>query len=437
LSQPFRFILLAAACVRVAAAQAPAAAPRPRLSTVGAGWASSSVNAVIFRTNSVVTHDEVQYTAYYDDSARVVLARRTLGSDHWTRHTTSFTNDVTDAHNAIAIAVDGAGVLHVAWAEHNRTLHYARAVRAGSLELGPPQAMTGQHESRVTYPQFYTLRGGDLLFMYRDGQSGRGDVMLDRWSVHAQAWSAVAHPLISGDGARNAYVNGMAIDERGGWHLSWCWRESPDVASNHDVLYAMSPDEGMSWRTSDGRGYALPITALTAEVAWAIPQGHELINQTTMAVDSRGRPLISTYWRADSSDVPQFRLVWHDGIRWHATQVGARTEPFRLSGGGTKRIPVSRPLVLAGAGTTVYVVFRDAERGLGIQVATSTDSGHTNWRVRTLLNAPVGQWEPTHDPVAWQQQRRLHLFVQRVGQGDAESLEALPPQPVSILTWVP
>ena len=124
-------------------------------------------------------------------------------------------------------------------------------------------------------------------------------------------------------------------------------------------------------------------------------------------------------------------------MRWHATQVGARTQPFRLSGGGTKRIPVSRPLVLAGAGTTVYVVFRDEERGPGIQVATATDATHTNWRVRTLLNAPVGQWEPTHDPVAWTRSRRLNLFVQRVGQGDAESLEALPPQPVSILTWVP
>ena len=429
--------MIAAMLARTVPAQAQSAAYLTHLSPVGTGWASSSVNAVIFRTNSVVTHGRLQYTAYYDDSARVVLARRAVGSDRWTVRTTSYTNDVTDAHNAIAIAVDGGGVLHVAWAEHNRALHYARAIRAGSLELGPSQAMTGKDESRVTYPQFFALRGGDLLFVYRDGQSGRGDVMLDRWSVRAQAWSVVAHPLISGDGARNAYVNGVAIDERGGWHLSWCWRESPDVATNHDVLYAFSPDEGRSWRTSDKRTYSLPIRAATAEVAWAVPQGHELINQTTMTVDARGHPLIATYWRADSSEVPQFRLVWHDGMLWHATQVGARTQPFRLSGGGTKRIPVSRPLVLAGAGTTVYVVFRDEEFGPGIQVATATDATHTDWRIRTLLNAPVAQWEPTHDPVAWTQSHRLHLFVQRVGQGDAESLEPLPPQPVSILTWVP
>ncbi len=435
-SPSLQCVAIAACCVRGAAAQVPAA-PTTQVSTVGSGWASSSVNTVIFRTSTVVTHGHVQYTAYYDDSARVVLARRTVGADRWTVHTTAYTNDVTDAHNAIAIAVDGGGVLHVAWAEHNRALHYARAMRAGSLDLGVAQAMTGQHESRVTYPQFVTLAGGDLAFIYRDGQSGRGDVMLNRWSVRRQAWRTVAHPLISGEGARNAYVNGMAVDARGGWHLSWCWRESPDVATNHDVLYAFSPDEGRHWRTSGGRAYHLPITAGTAEVAWAVPQGHELINQTTMTTDARGRPLIATYWREDSSAVPQFRLVWRDRVQWHATQVGARTTPFRLSGGGTKRIPVSRPLVLAGAGNTVHVVFRDEERGPGIRVATSTNAMHTEWRVQTLFAASVGQWEPTHDPVAWRQRRRLSLFVQRVGQGDGETLETLPPQPVSILTWVP
>ena len=252
---------------------------------VGKGWARSSVNTVIFRTSSVVTHRGFQYTAWYDDSARVVLAKRRLATDKWTVRVTPYTNDVTDAPNAIVLAVDGDGIRHVAWAEHARALHYARGMSAGSLELGPSVAMTGAHETRVTYPQFYALRGGDLLFIYRDGQSGRGDVMLNRWSVRQRAWRAVAHPLISGEGARNAYVNTLAIDARGGWHLSWCWRESPDVASNHDVVYAHSTDEGQSWRSSKGVRYTLPMTASTAEVAWAVPQGHELINQTTMTVD--------------------------------------------------------------------------------------------------------------------------------------------------------
>lgn len=106
-------LLAAVVCGRVAAAQLPADAPPTHAVTVGTGWARSSVSTVIFRTSSVVTHGTVQDTAYDDDSARVVLARRRLGTDRWDVRTTSYTNEATDAHNAIAIAVDGRGVLHV------------------------------------------------------------------------------------------------------------------------------------------------------------------------------------------------------------------------------------------------------------------------------------------------------------------------------------
>ena len=148
-----------AALAFLLAAPALASAQRPdvHVSELGLGWARSSVNAVIFRTSSVASHGDLQYAAYYDDSAHVVLARRRFGETRWTVERTPFTNDVTDAHNAIAIAVDGKGVLHVAWAEHNRGLHYARGVRAGSLALGPVERMTGAREERVTYPQFYSL----------------------------------------------------------------------------------------------------------------------------------------------------------------------------------------------------------------------------------------------------------------------------------------
>ncbi|HKP15597.1 MAG TPA: BNR repeat-containing protein [Gemmatimonadaceae bacterium] len=407
-----------------------------RVSELGLGWARSSVNAVIFRTSSVASYGDLQYAAYYDDSAHVVLARRRFGETRWTLERTPFTNDVSDAHNAIAIAVDGTGVLHVAWAEHNRALHYARGIRPGSLTLGAVERMTGAREERVTYPQFYSLPDGDLLFVYRDGQSGSGDVLLNRFDVKRGAWRVLQHPLIAGEGRRNAYPNQLAVDARGGWHLSWVWRESPDVASNHDVMYAFSPDEGRSWQTSNGRPYALPITGATAEIAWAVNQGSELINQTSMTVDSARRPLIATYWRDARSEVPQLRLVWHDGKRWQVSQVGTRTSAFRLSGGGTKRIPLSRPQVLARRGV-VYVVYRDAERGGGITLARSADPDRLRWTTGDLLGSSVGQWEPTYDLERWRRSGMLSLFVQRVGQGDGERLEDIAPQMVSVLDWNP
>lgn len=414
------------------------AAPHPnvRVVPVGLGWARTSVNAVVFRGSSVTSFGNVQYTAYYDADARVVLAKRQLGSTQWATVRTRYSGTVRDAHNAISLGVDGNGVLHMAWDEHGGPLRYVHAVAPGSLELTDPLPMTGDAESRVTYPQFYRLAGGDLLFLYRDGVSGGGDVMLNRYDLGSGEWRTLSHPLIAGEGQRNAYMNTLAVDEKGGWHLSWVWRETPDVASNHDVLYAYSPDEGRSWRRSDSTAYALPITAATAEIAWSVPQGSELINQTSMTVDGSARPLIATYWRAPETEVPQFRVVWHDGAEWRANEVGYRTQPFRLSGGGTRRIPISRPQILA-AGDTVYVVFRDEERGPGVSVAISTDPERSDWTVRELYADSVGMWEPSYDIPLWRRDYTLHLFLQKVGQGDAETQEEVPPQMVSILEWTP
>jgi hypothetical protein len=297
--------------------------------------------------------------------------------------------------------------------------------------------MTGAREAEVTYPQFTLLPDGGLLFLYRDGSSGRGDVLLNRYDAAGRTWRAVAHPLIDGEGERNAYPNPLMIDARGGWHISWVWRETPDVATNHDLMYAFSPDEGRTWRSSSGRPYELPIRAEAAEVVWRVPQGSGLINQTSMAVSTAGRPLIATYWRPSGSEVPQYQLVWFDGRGWHASQIGQRQRPFRLEGQGTKRIPLARPLVLAGDDGAVYVVFRDEERGDGITVACSPDPARSAWQFRQLDERSLGQWEPTHDPALWARERTLHLFHQRVGQGDAETLEDLPAQPVSVLEWLP
>lgn len=404
-----------------------------RVVPLGPGWARSSVNAVIFRQHGLLTHDGTQTAAYYDPDGRMVLARRAHPTGGWETHRTAHTGNVADAHNAISFGVDGDGVVHVSWDQHDDSLRYARSVGPGALELAEPGAMTGAHEGQVTYPQFYGLPDGDLLFVYRDGSSGDGDVMLNRYDTATGEWTALHHPLIDGEGRRNAYVNQIAMDRRGGLHLSWTWRETWDVATNHDILYAFSPDQGATWQRSDGEPYALPITA-GAEVAVRIPQGSGLINQTTMAVDGDGHPYIATYWRADGSEVPQYQLVWLDGDQWRHHPVGHRTTAFDLAGGGTRRIPMSRPLVLAHD-NAIYAVFRDLERGGGIFVAVSTDPDRADWRIRELYRPSVGMWEPVHDPVAWQRDGRLHLLAQRVGQGQAESLEQLPPQAVKVLEW--
>lgn len=422
--------LLTLACAPQSQGGAPV--PASHFSEIGIGFARSSVNAPIFRQSSIITHGNDQYAAYYDADGQMVLAKRRLGSDRWETLVTDHRGNVADAHNSISLGVDGDGYLHVSWDHHGQPLNYARAVAPGSLELGEPAGQTGRNESQVTYPGFYSLPDGDLLFLYRDGGSGDGDILLNRYDLGAGQWEPVQHPLIRGEGARNAYVNRLVVDADGGWHISWTWRETPDVATNHDVLYAYSPDQGRTWQRSTGEPYDLPIIAATAEVAWEVPEGSDLINQTSMTVDAEGNPMVATYWRDQGEEIPQFRLVWRDASGWRMSQIGARSEPFRLSGGGTKRIPISRPQVVASGSGAVHVIFRELSRG-GVTIATSTSPQRDDWVVRDVWSEPVGLWEPSYDPVLWERDEVLHLFLQRVGQGDGEQLEDVPPQPAGVL----
>lgn len=404
---------------------------------VAKGWARNSVNAVIFRQHSLATHDDTQFVGFYDGEGRMVLGKRKLGSTDWTLHTTRYKGNVKDAHNSISIAVDGNGVLHASWDHHGNPLNYARGVKPGSLELTDRMPMTGAFEKRVTYPEFFNLPDGGLLMLYRSGGSGQGNTMLNRYDVKTKTWSIVQHPLIDGEGERNAYTNQIAIDNAGVWHTSWCWRERGDVASNHSVCYARSADQGKTWTRSDGTPYELPITAENAEVAFAVPENHELINTCGMATDSKGRPYIVQYWRQPGTKVPQYHLVWHDGAQWRLSQVAERKTPFSLSGAGTKRIPISRPRVMLDKKDRVYVLFRDEERASRVSLAMSGDVDRRRWRVADLTRESVGLWEPSYDDRLWAERGWLHVFVQRVGQGDGETLENIEPQMISILEWRP
>jgi hypothetical protein len=418
-------------------AQVDEAASQKELIPIAEGWARNSVNAVIFRKNSVTTYQQNQFTAFYDADGFMILAKRQLRNRDWKIHKTRYKANVEDAHNAISIAVDGDGFSHVSWGLHGQKLIYSQSREPGSLELTEKRMMTGENEEAVTYPQFYRLANGDLLFMYRDGSSGDGDIMLNRYNTARQKWTKVAHPLIDGQGKRNAYVNSLAVDQTGGWHISWTWRETWDVATNHDIMYAYSVNEGKSWMKSNGEKYELPITIDNAEIAYKIPQKSELINQTSMTVDSEGRPVIATYWKPPKADSPQYHIVWKEGTHWRISQVTNRKSSFSLSGGGTKRIPISRPQIIAGDNHDLYIIYRDFERGGGISVARSTDPNYKNWNISDIYTASVGMWEPTLDHRAWKNNHVLYLFVQKVGQGDGETLEEIPPQKVYLLKWIP
>ncbi|WP_354334732.1 BNR repeat-containing protein [Pedobacter sp. CG_S7] len=234
----------------------------------GEAWAKNSVNTVIFRRNSLVTYKDTQYIAYYDEDKNVVLGKRNINSKDWELIVTPYKGDATDAHKSISIMIDGDGYLHMSWDLHGGPFNYCKSISPGSLELTPKFNMTGFKEKHVTYPEFYRLANGNLLFLYRDGGSGNGSLMLNIYDIKTKKWKMI----------QDGWING-------------------DVSTNHDMCYAKSDDGGVTWKKSTDEKYNLPITAATAEYALKIPQKSELINSTAIAVDENNSPYIVNYWK--------------------------------------------------------------------------------------------------------------------------------------------
>ena len=401
-----------------------------RLLQVGEGWANNSVNTTVFRKNSLVSHRGVQFIAYYNPDGYLVLGKRKLKEQEWTLKQSQYKGNVNDAHNSISIMVDGNGYLHVSWDHHGHPLRYAKSIAPYSLDLGEREPMTDISEGNVTYPEFFRMPNGDLVFMYRDGQSGQGNLVLNRYSTKDKKWVQLQNNLIDGENKRNAYWQ-ACVDHKGTIHLSWVWRETWDVSTNHDLCYARSIDGGKTWENSKAEKYALPINASTAEYCLRIPQNSELINQTSMTTDRKGNPYIATYWRAQDADIPQYHVVYNNGKEWLDLNLGFRKTPFSLKGGGTKSIPISRPQIIAEGGK-MNLIFRDEERDSRASVATY-DTKKNKWTIKDLTSFGVGSWEPSYDTELWKEKGQLHLFVQKTTQVDGEGKADLKPELVQVL----
>ena len=128
-------------------------------------------------------------------------------------------------------------------------------------------------------------------------------------------------------------------------------------------------------------------------------------------------------------------FLYHDGDTWSVKPVSKRRTPFSLSGGGTKRIPISRPQLLIDHQDRLIFIYRDIERQNRVTLAVCEDFENNKWRVSDISNFSVGQWESCYDTELWKSANRLDIFVQTVGQGDLEQVENMVPQTVYILEW--
>ncbi len=450
------------------------------------GYAGSSINAVAFIQNNLLTVAGQQFIAYYRRHATdagapgnntIVIGRRSTGELRWELFATNFYSyNIDDTHNVICFAIDGEGVMHMSWGMHGNSLLYAKStasVLGGSpitmTSLGTG-GMTGQ-ESSVTYPKFQTLPDGDVIFLFREGGSGSGDWYLNRYDIDTGTWTPIHRdsggaplPLLKGRGASPDncfYPDRMTLGPDGVLHLAGVFRYNSDspageigYQTNHRYVYMRSPDKGASWQRSDGTPIDLPVV----EAAWFqnlgashvpeiindLPEGYSIMNESGMTTDSAGRPVIANWWAdgAGTNDhTRQYHIMYRDDTGWHQRTLSARDIDNPATKYSEAQLNISRmgrPVVLTDAQDRIIVVYND-NRFAGITVVFSLpsalDPDRLHWTRMNLTSENLGNWETTCDELRWRQDGVLQMLYQRVPGMGASYTAQNNSTPVAVVEW--
>lgn len=377
----------------------------------GARW-NTTVNGTAFQQPALTSHAGWQYTTWWDGERRLCVARRELPDGAW--QVVRFDDhrfETDDTHNVSVVGVcPRDGTIHLAFDHHNSPLHYRvsrpeAANDPGAFEwttelFGPVRdaLRAGEPLRRLTYPRFVRTPGGDLQLCFRLGSSGDGHWYLADYLPGRNGWQA-HELLISGGGpygaseSRCAYLNGFTYDGRGRLHLSWCWRETPDPMSNHDLHHGYSDDGGRTWYAGGEESVAKrggrPFLVGTQGIRFArIDMYRGLANSTTQDVDSEGRVHVVTFhlpdgtpsqlgWTATRERVEYFHYRrGEDGV-WHRSAMGFR---------GT------RPQLVRGPDDDLYLVYTGDRyhpelEDLVVRRAEA-EEGWEEWRVVHRVEGP-------------------------------------------------
>jgi hypothetical protein len=401
-------VILVAALVAIA----PAQVVRPKLVVMvdNEVW---GFNRASFDQEKIVSHGDYQYTPYWDADATLVIARRNLTTNEVqaVRLPYKLTGNQNDGHRNTVVGISpGDGRLHLSFDHHGNNLRYTKS-RKGLLDDPPAtltaddfettQVLTRDAPQQVTYPMFFNDPHGRLYLLYRSGGSGNGRTVLARYESDAAKWQIVARQLLGSEGtypewdnstSRNAYLHDVLFDKSGRLHVAWTYRETGATwASNHDLYYAYSDDGGYTWSNNSGtvicdtrKGETITLDTPGTRVI-EIPVYSWLMNQTSLSLDSKNQPHISTYkmvepFRPDKLEHNPpaqarrnlaFYHYWRtpDG-QWHSS------EPIRPPGGdGT---PIRRSHIFFDPDDTLFLYW-SSPQGFRCHSAAASD-GWKNWK---------------------------------------------------------
>jgi alpha-L-rhamnosidase len=296
-------------------------------------WAANMVSFDLYTTNGL------QFVAYYDANRMMAVASRQLGSREWTRKTLS-SKLVWDSHNYVTLGIDESGFLHVAGNMHVNPLVYFRSTRPYDVtSLEAVHTMVGQDEEDVTYPKFFNNKDGSLLFSYRAGSCGNGNVLVNRYNVAGQRWERyLKDALFEGIEAsddRAAYHH-FVRDSEGNFHVAWIWRWTPEVATSHQICYAFSPDL-IHWKNAAGEEISLPFRPDDERVIVdPVPANGGSHNGRYQVFLTKEETPVVGYVKYDENGLTQFYLARPEGDGWRSRQISDWDFRWNFFGGGDK-----------------------------------------------------------------------------------------------------
>lgn len=411
----------------------------------------ATVHGVTFQQDGVTTYKGWQYAAYYqgnlaNGSGKVAVARRPLPGGAWqTLVLDDYLFTTVDSHNAVVLGIcAGDGSIHLSFDHHVNDLNYRVSV-AGAADdpervawspalFGPvldrlsgPAVM-----SQVTYPRFIPTPAGKLLFTYRSGSSGGGDEVLHEYDGATRAWSPVgqytsrsgSYSGSFGSGSdRNGYFDNTLFDRNGRLHATWCWRETPNAGSNHDLLYAYSDDAGRTWQNQNAAIVAVTGSSFISVnspgiVAWPIPQSRNYINNSAMTVDPAGRVHVVAWHLPASAPDMAFTTALSSPSRyihyWRGTDGVWRKNETTLTG--------TRAKLHADDDGRIFLAYGDATK-LRIAAADPAADPEADpagswaaWSPLELSGAlPAGKADAVNlitDSARWESDRILSVYAQ-------------------------
>ena len=281
-------------------------------------WAA---NRVWFALQTV---NDQQFVAYYDRDRMMTVASRYLGSEVWQK--TTLPNKLRwDSHNSVAMGIDPHGYIHVSGNMHVDPLVYFRSEKPYDVTtMVEMNEMLGINEEGVTYPRFFYNQEGDLLFSYRSGTCGNGNILVNRFIPESETWERyLKDPLFEGieENDDRAAYHSFVRDTSGNFHFIWMWRWTPQVETSHQICYATTPDL-ISWKNAAGESVSLPFRPDDERliVDGTPSKGGMHNSRYQIILTPEDEPVIG-YVKYDENGLTQLYLAKFDDGQWLSKQI--------------------------------------------------------------------------------------------------------------------